>query len=286
LLNFVKSKKFIIIIVTIVTLIVIGLSSRAGSKVNWLSNIINVPLAPLQKFFTFSAGKIEDGISFFKDIKEVKQENEYLKERLAELEGINRELESLKMQNEELRQSLNLKDRFDDYEIMGANVIAKDPGNWFSVFTIDRGTKDGIVMDKKGMYSGYYPVITNQGLVGRVDSSNAFSSKVISIIDEDSTVSGLITKSRHMVIVRGDLELREKGLCIVEYISPDADIGPGDTIETSGLGGIYPKGIIIGTVKEVIKSPNSIDSYAILEPAVDFQKLERVYVLKSNYNEE
>jgi len=89
-----------------------------------------------------------------------------------------------------------------------------------------------------------------------------------------------------LVFVKGDLQLKNQGLCRLDNIFPDMDIAVGDTIETSGLGGIYPKGIIIGKVKEVRRKTNDLNRYAIIEPAVDFKRLEEVFVLESKNNKD
>ena len=124
------------------------------------------------------------------------------------------------------------------------------------------------------------PVITAYGLVGRVSKTDLTTSRIISIIDIDSTVSARLSKSRDLIVVRGDVELKGKGLCRADYIPPNVDVMPGDTVETSGIGGIYPKGIIIGKVVSVISNEGQYDSYAVIEPVVDFKRLEEVIVLK------
>jgi len=255
-----------------------GVSSRQDSKTNWIDNLVSVPLSPVQKFLSFAGQRVDSALSFFKDIKAIKEENEDLKIRINELEKENRELLAYREKNEELREALNLKDRFDDYELIGANVIAKDPGNWFNIFKIDVGTKDGAAND--------LPVLTGaKGLVGRVMISDITSSKIVTIIDEGSVVSGWISKAGGgPVRVRGDLTLKEQGLCRMDYIPVDVDVEVGDVIETSGLGGIYPKGIIIGKVQEVRKTSSELNRYAVIEPAVDFKRLEEVFVLKGRNN--
>jgi rod shape-determining protein MreC len=255
-----------------------GVSANRISGINWVSNIISVPLTPVQGFFSSAGQKIDSAFSFFKDMDAVKKENEALKAKVSDLEKENRELGGYRDKINELREALNLKEQFDDYSIMGANIIAIDPGNWFNIFKIDLGSKDGIVLD--------FPVVTgSRGLVGRVFSSDLTSSKVLTIIDEDSAVAGWISKaSGGHVIVRGDMTLKEKGLCRMDYIPLDVDVEVGDTIETSGLGGIYPKGIVIGKVIEVRKTNSEMNRYAIIEPAADFKRLEEVYVLKSRVN--
>lgn len=275
MLRLFRNKLFLFILITLTLFILMGVTANQNSEVNWISNIISVPISPIQKFFSSLGQRIESGLSFFKDINATKQENEYLRMRINELEKENRELLGYREKNEELREALKLKDRFDDYDLIGANVIAKDPGNWFDVFKIDVGSKDGIVND--------LPVLTGaKGLVGRIMGTDVTSSKVITIIDEDSVVSGWISKAGGgPVRVRGDLTLKNEGLCRMDYIPVDVDVEVGDVIETSGLGGIYPKGILIGRVKEVRKTSSDLSRYAVIEPETDFKRLEEVFVLKS-----
>ena len=253
-----------------------GVSANKNSRLKWLNNIISVPLSPVQGFLSSIGQRVEDGLSFFRDIDAVKKENESLKAEIAELRKQNRSLSALEVKNEELRQALNLKEQFGDYTILGANIIAVDPGNWFTVFKVDIGSREGVKSDS--------PVVTNtKGLVGRVISSDVTSSKILTIIDEESAVSGWISKAGGgHAIVRGDMSLKEKGLCKMDYIPVDVDVEVGDVIETSGVGGIYPKGIVIGEVTEVRKTSSEMDRYAIIKPAADFKRLEEVYVLKSN----
>lgn len=276
--RFFTSKLFLFIFITVVIVILIGVSSGSNSKVNHIGGILNTALTPFQKFISFSSQKISSSMAFFSDVKTMRKENEDLKAKLYKLENENRDLLKYKDKITELQEALDLKDQFNDYDFIGANIIAKDMGNWFNIFTIDRGTKDGIA-------SGY-PVITGKGLVGRVISTGRFSSRIKAVIDIDSTVFGRISKTRDLVRIKGDLELKETGLCKMDYIPSDADISVGDTIETSGLGGIYPKGIIIGRITEVRQSGNELSRYAVVKPAVDFRRLEEVIILKSKAGED
>jgi rod shape-determining protein MreC len=279
LLRLFKSKWFIVSFITILLLVVMGVSANKYSRLNWLNNIISVPLTPVQSFFSSIGRSVENGFSYFKDVDAVKTENERLKAEVTELRAKNRELEGLESKNEELRQALNLKEQFGDYTVHGANIIAIDPDNWFNVFKIDIGSREGILADSPVLTSG-------KGLVGRVLSTDLTSSKVLTIIDEESAVSGWISKSGGgHAIVRGDLALKEKGLCKMDYIPLEVDVEVGDVIETSGLGGIYPKGIVIGEVIEVRKTNSDMDRYAIIQPAADFKRLEEVYILKGDQNE-
>ena len=274
LLNFLKNKYFNLVLATVVLIVVIRISMNKSDSFMGIRNIVSVPLSPVQEFLTNAGQRVEDFFTLFKEIKNLKEENEILKIKVNELEKENRELKSYKDKIDELKQALNLKDKFEDYEVIGANVIAKEPGNWFYIFKIDIGLKDGVEVD--------YPVVSStNGLVGRVISVDNTSAKVMSIIDENSTVSGWVVKSGGgHVIVRGDLLLKEEGLCSINYITINVDVAIGDVIETSGLGGIYPKGIIIGRVKEIRESNSELERNAIIQPEVDFKGLQEVFVLK------
>lgn len=279
MLRFLKSKWFIVSFITIVLIVIMGVSANKNSRLDWLNNLVSVPMKPVQGFFTSLGRKVEGILAFFKDIEAVKKENDILKAEIAELKRQNRELSVLESKNKELKQALNLKEQFSDYTIVGANIIAVDPGNWFNVFKIDIGKKDGA-------YDGFPVVTSSKGLVGRVVSSDISTANVRTIIDEESAVSGWIAKAGGgHAIVRGDMLLKEKGLCKMDYIPLEVDVEVGDVIETSGLGGLYPKGIVIGEVVEVRKTNSELNRYAIIKPEADFKKLEEVFVLKSSdYN--
>lgn len=280
MLRLIKNKVFIVLFVTIVLLCVIGVSLFSNDKLEWVSDSVSIPLSPVQAFFTKLSNSINNSISFFRDIKQMKEQNEKLKIRVEELEKENRELYAYKDKIKELKEALALKERFSNYEIIGANVIAKDPGNWFNTFKIDVGTRDGVKND-------YAVVSASKALIGRIDSAGAATSRVISIIDEDSSVSGWISKPEGgHVIIRGDLKLKDRGLCKMEYIPLEVNVEIDDVIETSGLGGIYPKGLIIGRVIEIRKTSSDLSRYAIIQPVVNFKKLEEVYVLKTKNTED
>lgn len=153
---------------------------------------------------------------------------------------------------------------------MPAYIINKDISNYSNTMIINAGSKDGIEVNM--------PVISDQGLVGHIISVTDTTAKLQTIIDTASTTSCVITTSRDMMIARGSLN--ESSTLKATYIPTEATVLEGDKIETSGLGGIYPKGIPIGTIKQVVNTKNITDRYAIIETAVDFSKLETVLVIK------
>ena len=255
-MKYFKSRALIVLIVSLVLIVTIGLT------INPLSSV------------TYAGQEIEAGVGLFNNVEVLRAENKALKEEIDRLNNERTEYVRLKTENDDLKNVLKLKDQLDGIDMAGANVIAKDSGNLFNIFLVDKGVTNGI--------SYNMPVVTSKGLVGKVSSSQPFSSKITSIIEDGSAASAIVAKSGDLVVVKGDLKLGKEGLCKLLYIPNDLDLTQGDVIETSGLGGIYPKGIIIGTVKEVRTGESDLDRYAIIQPAVDLRRLSQVVILKKN----
>ena len=200
----------------------------------------------------------------------MQEENEKLKHKNSELEQSLRELEIIKSENNTLKEYVNLKEKYNEFQTVPAYVINKDISNYNDTIIINVGSKDGVEINM--------PVISEKGLVGHIISVTESTAKVETIIDTASTISCVITTSRDMLIARGTLN--SSSTLKATYIPTNATILEGDKIETSGLGGIYPKGIHIGTIKQVVNTKNITDRYAIIETAVNFEKLETVLVIK------
>jgi rod shape-determining protein MreC len=268
-----KNKVFLLIFATLILLVIIAMSSSQISSVNRVGSFPSIIISPFQNVFSYIGQKVQASVGIFGDIKSLRQENDDLRKKVSELNKINRDLSNYESENKKLMEELNFKSQISNYDILGANVIAKDLGNWFKVINIDRGSQDKIGVD--------YPVTTYEGLVGRVTQVGSYWSKIICITDPDSTVSARLSKTRDEVLIKGDISLKDQNLCIMDSIPPDAEINVDDTVETSGLGGIYPKGILIGKIKEIRQVSGNLTRYAIVEPAVDFERLEDVFVLKN-----
>lgn len=267
---FFKNKLFIISVLIIAIVFFIAISA-GNTSINILGNTVTIPSTPLQNVFSNGWYKVRNTVSFIQDMHKLDDENKKLKEQLDKINKEKRELENYKKENTDLKKLLNFKDQLKSYNFVGANIVGKDMGNWFSVITIDRGSNDHVRVND--------PVISSSGLVGKVISVGVNSSKVLCIIDTDSSVTALIFKSRDDVIIKGDLTLKLLGYCKMELIPPDSDVKYGDIIETSGIGGVFPKGITIGHVMEVRSTDNGMNRYAVIKPSVDFRRLEEVSVL-------
>lgn len=269
-----KNKKngLVGIIVMIGILIVLVITTSMDlNKFSGVGNIFNKIITPIQNGLVYLKNKIADNNSFFETIDSLKTENDTLKQKNEELQTRLNELQLIKTENEILREYVNLAEKYSQYTVVGAYIINKNTSNLSDVFIINVGKDQGVAENMA--------VIAEEGLVGYVISTTNNTSKVQPIIDAASSVSGLSNASRANVLVSGqvdsDCELK------VSTLQVDDDLIVGDMIETSGLGGIYPKGITIGTIKEVIVTKNITEKYAILETKVDFRNLEYVLVIKN-----
>ena len=258
------------IIVTIVILIVLFvLTNVQDSKMSYIENLANKVVMPIQNGLTYLKNKINGNSSFFVDVNKLKEENEQLLAKNKELEEKVREFESIKAENETLEQYLNLTEKYSDYSTKPANVINRDISNYSKNIVINIGSDDGI---KEGM-----TVIAAEGLVGHVISATNSTAKVQTIIDSASSTSALLSTSRDSIVCKGILEDNKKLKAM--YIPTEATVSQGDRVETSGIGGIYKKGIYIGTVEKVENTTDLTNRYALVSVAVDFNKLETVLVI-------
>ena len=257
------------IVITIIILILIVIFSNGESNVSFFENAASKLVMPIQNGLTYLKNKISGNDTFFTDINKLEEENKKLQEKNSELEQSLRELENIKTENEMLKEYLNLTEKYGEYKTIPAYVINKDISNYSKTIIINVGKNDGIEEDMT--------VIADQGLVGHVVSVTDTTAKVQTIIDTASSVSSIMSSTEESIICKGTLDSTTELKAM--YIPTDYNIIQGDSIETSGLGGIYPKGIHIGTVKQVESTKNVTDRYAIIETAVNFDKLSTVLVI-------
>ena len=271
--NIFRSRAFILLVFTFFCLVLIIMTSNDIGDFEWVGDAISAPFAPLSSLVGSVSASINKNVRTFGDVGAIFDENEALKAKLAELEHEIRELTAYRDKLGKYQDALNLKGRFSDYKLIGGNVITRDVGNWFNIFKIDIGSRAGISKD--------LPVVTsNMALIGRTMSVSMNTSKVITLIDEECVVSGWITGPEGgAVVVRGDLTLKEQGYCRIDLFADDLVVRPGDVVETSGIGGIFPRGIEIGTVLTVNQTGNSLMRYAVVQPFADIRDMDEVFIL-------
>lgn len=217
-----------------------------------------------------SFGAVGDFFDSIINSGKYKGENEALRERIASLEQETVNIDTYIGENERLRALLDMKDLRDEAEYAGANVIGRDSGDWYETLVIDRGSSGGV---KTGSV-----VIVPEGLVGSVVEVGADYAKVKTLCDVESSVGAVCGRTNDMGLVEGKSGLTPQGKCSLNYIDKNARIVVGDNIETSGTGGVFPKGLRIGKVTEVVTGADGLTLSCEVETAVNMGAVTEVLV--------
>ncbi len=266
-----RSTNILGMIITIILLIILVILSNLDlDNLSGVENVFSALIMPVQNGMTYIKNKMAGNEDFFTNINNLKEENEELKKKNAELETSLRELEMIKAENATLKEYMKMAEKYSEFTSIPAYIINRDISNLSNVVVINVGKKDGVEANMT--------VMSEAGLVGHVLSVTDSTAKVQTIVDPASTVSATISTTRDGILLKGMLE--DKHLLKATYIPAEATLVKGDSVETSGMGGIYEKGIHIGTIKEIVNTKNITNRYAIIETAVDFNKIETVLVIK------
>ncbi|MCI9440888.1 MAG: rod shape-determining protein MreC [Ruminococcus sp.] len=234
--------------------------------------LANITVIPMQQGMNKVGGLLVDLSDNFATLEEARNENKKLQEKIDDLMIENNYLQEEKYELERLRELYRLDQNYAEYEKVGAHVIGKDPGSWFSTFTIDKGSMDGIQKDMN--------VIAGSGLVGIVTQTGPTWSTVRSIIDDSSNVGGMVLSTSDTCTVRGDLSLINEGKMRFEQMeNNDNKVEVGEQIVTSHISDKYVQGILIGYVSEVQVDANNLTRSGYITPVVDFKKLQEVLVI-------
>lgn len=266
-----RFKNIILICFIIGLLICIGFTNGENRKVTLVESVFSGIISLPQKGYTYLKSWVSKDAYFFSTIDELKEQNTKLKEENDELNAKLMNYEMLVSENDILKEHVNLTNSYPDYNVIVADVISESSSNWEKVYIINRGSKDGIMPDMS--------VVAEDGLVGYVESVTNSSAKIISILDPGNTVSSRTTRTRDSVTSKGNSSLMNNNEIKLTKIPTDLVLVEGDKIETSGLGGRYPKGIPIGEVTKFLVKKNPIENEAVVKTFVDFNKLETVAVI-------
>ncbi len=273
---FEKYRKQLIRIGIVLLILLTVIASRKQLNATLLESAVGVVVTPFQDLTTGISSWVDSTVSSARSKTDLREENEALKAQIAELTEENRRLALYETENEKLSALLKISQKYPAYESVGAAVIAKDPGVWYDVFTIDKGTKAGL--------SANMVLIAPEGLVGKVLESGLTFSKAQSILDSRSSVPAMSLRTGDLGVVKGDYTLMNSGLCKMEYIDGAAEIMVGDEIVTSQLSDIYPPGLAIGRVLEIETDANGLTKYAVIEPFVDLKHLDTILVIDKQAN--
>ena len=247
------------------------------SDANGISSSVSTVVSPLQKIVYNINSRVKETVDFFLNFSEVKLENEQLKQKNAELANELIEYESLKDEVERLREALNFTESRSNYNYVGVNIIGYSGSSLSDGYIIDKGSNDGIA---KNMV-----VISYKGLVGKVTKVSSNFAVVQSILNENIAVAVMDQQTRDATgVLQGLSDNKDTNMTVVYNLPIDSDVKEGDIIITSGLGKIYPKEIPVGTVVSVQEDNVKVMKSAVVEPFVNFNKLEELFVVIPNSN--
>ena len=267
-----KNTRYFLIGLSIFCVCMIGITSFKGSLLNPLRNAVGYVLVPVQSAVNSVGGSIYTEASNVRQLKTALEENAELKARVDELTEENTRLRAEEFELERLRELYELDTQYMQYNKVGARIIAKDSGAWYSVFRIDKGADDGIKEDMN--------VIAGGGLVGIITDVGANYATVRSIIDDSSQVSAMAQQSGDTCMVSGDLKLFKEGRLNLGYMEKDDDVKDGDMIVTSNISGKFLPGILIGYATDITVDYNdNLTKSGFVIPVAQFDRLQEVLVI-------
>ena len=262
-------------------LISIRLTGLGSNFSNPVGGVLQRVLSPLEKPILQLGNGIRDNTKVLWDFQRVQIENEALRKKVDQLTGDNLKLKEQVLAGiryTELDQGQFRSPTLDKFAKIGASVINRNPTTWYRTLTLNRGSKDGVAANDS--------VIGALGLVGKIVSVSATTSEVLMILDGEGQVSALVrgsTGEGTFGIVQGTYKrgsrLTPEGNLQMLFRRED-NVNAGDLVFTSGDGGVYPKDVPIGKVKEIQLDPLGLLKTAFIEPLVDFDALEEAYIVK------
>ncbi len=256
-----------VIVLAILLVAVIAITGQGRTRPTIVEGLLGRMISPVQKVIYSVGSFFDDTFTSLAEIRTLKKENELLHEEVQRLREENRKLLPYRIKIDEYANALAFKNSKQDIKLIGANVTGKDPGNWFGMFTIDKGTNAGVEVND-AVVLGY------GNLVGKVIEVGPNYSKFLALIDQRCSVSIVVNRTRDLGIVSGSNDHE-----IIAVMPLGADIAVNDDIITSGYS-TFPKDLYIGKVKSVEKQERKLQKIVYIEPAVDFLRLEEVFVLK------
>ncbi len=270
--RFTLPSKYLLFILTCVCVVLMIVSLGTDLFNKPLNATVSYVVVPFQQGISKAGSWLANRSEELVQIRQLLEENEALKEQIAELTVENTQLLQEKTELNRYRELYKLDMQYDSYTKVGAKIISRDAGNWYSTFIIDKGTDDGLAVDMN--------VIAGGGLVGRITSIGPGWAKVTSIIDDNSNVSAKTLATSDLMIVSGDLAAMSEGVIRFSQLIDSQDkVAEADKVVTSHISDKYLPDILIGYIYSVEADSNNLTKSGYLVPAVDFEHLEDVLVI-------
>jgi len=264
-----KKNKFIPILWIGIIIVLLVFFSKV--KIPGISNVASVITSAIVDVAQSAKGAVTGGFNYFGNTKKLKEENKKLKEEIVDLEHKLLEIKTIDADNKNLREKLEIKERYNHFKLVYADIVIKNYDNFDETFVIDKGTNDG-VKEKQ-------TVITKDGLLGYISKVAKNTSIVTTILDPNVSVGVEISSVNKNALVKGDFNLKNEAKLKLTYIPIDTEISKDEIVYTSGIGEVYPKGIPVGTIEKIINKKNEIDRYAIIKPLADIKNVTSVGII-------
>ena len=258
----------LVICALLVGAILASVSSSASSP---FTSIVSVAFSPLQKLSGAIADRFEWFTSSFARVSTYKNENEQLRDKIADYEKKLADYDEMKHKISAYEEMLEVKEENPELKLCRAEIIGTDSADVFSSLIIDNGSSDGIAVND--------PVVSGNYVVGIIKKVNPTYSVAQSILNPAVNISAIESETRETAYVTAATEQSLQGKCIMAGLERTTDIAPGGIVLTSGIGGVYPKGLILGTVTQVCDSDYDLTSYAVITPGAKIDELEDIFVI-------
>lgn len=271
--DFFKSRHFKILALLLALVFAFTLrAAHTGTAIPMISQVTAWLLTPLQRASAQMTYSIEDALTEYFSGPRLADENGRLRTENADLRSQLVEYERLKAENDQLKNYLEIKEKNPDFDFEPAMVIGRDSADRFYSFTIDKGSSDGVAEND--------PVITQEGLIGVVQEVGITYAKVLTILDVMVEVGAINTATREIGVTTGELALAEQGMLRLSYLPRESNAKVGDLIATTGVGGLFPRELVIGAIKEIFPDNQGLSLYAVISPPADLRAVRDVLVIK------
>ena len=269
--------RYIILIVTVIFIILVAILSyslKTNKQLSTFESIVKDVVVEIQKITYMPVKNFNTVISDYKSLEKVLEENKILKSNVDKIESLEAENNELKQEINDMKNELNIEHVLSDYDYLNATVVSRNASTWYNNLTIDKGSHNGI---KEGMV-----VINSTGVIGKTTNVSTFSSdvKLITTTDTNNKISVTIqSNGKKLTGLINGYDYKTKNLEI-EGISNTDTVSVGDQVYTSGLGGVFPSGILIGKVKSITTDVYDLSKIINVEPSANFEDINYVTVLK------
>ncbi len=262
----------LVVLGALVIVLALTLIGRLTGRENIFTRSFQSLTAPVEKLFSSGAVKLEDLRAALKDYEALKAENEALKAQIAEMDTIVRQSQGASAENDRLRQLLELKRSHTDYVLLDASIISWGSSNWSSTFDLDKGSFSGVEVGDC--------VITATGfVVGVVTEAGLYSCYVSTLIDPRANMGATVHSTGLTAVAEGDFSLMASGQLKLTYVFENSVLELGDTVLTSGAGGVYPAGLVIGRISGIGSEEGGYGQYGIVTPSAELEGLSQVFLI-------